>query len=73
MASCTKCFYAKRTTITTYELAFTCLHPKSRDVVGFPMICRDARAAVTGFCGPEGSCFVPAETGSPQPEHVFRQ
>ncbi len=71
MASCTKCFYSKRTTLTTYDPAFTCLHPESRDAVGYPMICREARLA-TGFCGPEGTCFVP-DTGSAQPAHVFRQ
>jgi len=71
MNTCAKCFYAKRTVLATFDPAFTCLHPKSRDAIGFPIICREARTA-TGFCGTEGHFFEPL-TGSAKPAHVFRQ
>jgi hypothetical protein len=71
MKPCTQCFYVKRTTLATWEPALTCLPPLSRTPVGYPIVCSTARQA-DGFCGIEGSGFIPA-TRNAQPMHFYRQ
>jgi len=72
MNHCSRCFYAKRTTVTDrHEYVLTCLHPLSRTPIGLAMACHQAREA-TSFCGPTGSAFQHAN-GSPQPIEMFRQ
>lgn len=74
MARCVECWYAKRSVVTTYEPAWTCLHPMSMHTgkVGYPIVCVEMRA-VTGPCGPEGALFRQKCMDGPEPAEKFRQ
>lgn len=69
MARCIECWYAKRTTVTTYEPAWTCLHPMSlqQGKVGYPIVCGEMRAEKAA-CGPEGALFPAEVPGRPGTE-----
>lgn len=73
MVPCTKCFYAKRTALATYDPNWTCLHPKAIDMHALrrPPLCTEARGD-KGPCGPEAALFLP-QSGTAQPLHLFRQ
>jgi hypothetical protein len=74
VARCVECWYAKRATVTTYEPAWTCLHPMSlrQGNVGYPLVCGDMRGE-KGACGPEGALFRPKCMDGPQSPAKFRQ
>jgi hypothetical protein len=74
VARCVECWYAKRSTVTTFEPAWTCLHPMSLEQsrVGYPLVCQEMRAE-KGACGPEGALFMPNCMDGPEPAIKFRQ
>ena len=74
MARCVGCWYAKRSTLTTYEPVWTCLHPLSVEsgVVGYPLTCHDMRSKDSA-CGPAGHLFRPQYMDGPEPRVRFRQ
>lgn len=74
MARCVECWYATRSTVSTFEPMWTCLHPLSikAGLVGYPKTCgamRDKESA----CGPEGALFRPKCMDGPEPAVRFRQ
>jgi hypothetical protein len=74
MARCVECWYAKRSTVSTYEPMWTCLHPMSIQTgfVGYPKTCGAMREKESP-CGPEGALFRPQYMDGPEPAVRFRQ
>lgn len=73
MAHCVDCYYSRKTTLGTFEPAWTCLHPLARSAIGYPMTCYSARE-LAAVCGPAAHLFKPQGDRSPPPsQHYFRQ
>ena len=73
MPRCVECWYAKRSIVSTYEPAWTCLHPLSaQGGVGYPKVCSAMREKDSP-CGPEAALFRPKYMDGPEPAVRFRQ